>query len=444
MVWRTGPVRRTFAGTHGIAKRPQAGRSCAAPGRQLTAREDRVVTLVPRLRRITTSGRFVPEIDGLRCLAIAMVVIYHLDDTLRARAAPALRGTWTGSWASHLAQQGHYGVQVFFVLSGFILSLPFALHALGGAPPVRLRAYLLRRVTRLEPPYIASLLVRAALLLAVGRLSLAAMLGHLTASMLYVHNVVFGEPSTISVVAWSLEIEVQFYLLAPALCAVFFIRSARVRRALLLECMAAVGVAASLWMRWESRAGLTLLFSLQFFLAGLLLTDIYVVDWIQTPRPHALADLVGVAALGGILVVAWSDTLPGLLLPPLILLLYGSVFRGRLLRGLSRWPPVVVVGGMCYTIYLWHYGILGVVQHFTQAATVPSSYAATLAIQLALTGALVLAVSIVLFLAIERPCMRRDWPQRLAQWVRSAWRRRVTVPAPSAALTGGGPGSGAD
>src|SRR5262245_10743057 len=49
--------------------------------------------------------------------------------------------------------QGRYGVQLFFIISGFILALPFAAERLAGARPVRLKAFYLRRLTRLEPPY---------------------------------------------------------------------------------------------------------------------------------------------------------------------------------------------------------------------------------------------------------------------------------------------------
>ena len=54
---------------------------------------------------------------------------------------------------------GFRGVELFFVISGFILGLPFAAHYLKGAAPVSLRKYYLRRLTRLEPPYIVALLV---------------------------------------------------------------------------------------------------------------------------------------------------------------------------------------------------------------------------------------------------------------------------------------------
>ncbi len=60
------------------------------------------------------------------------------------------------------------------------------------------------------------------------------LLPHLGASVLYIHNLVYGVWSTVNPVAWSLEIEVQFYLMAPLLCRVFLIESALVRRAVLV------------------------------------------------------------------------------------------------------------------------------------------------------------------------------------------------------------------
>jgi peptidoglycan/LPS O-acetylase OafA/YrhL len=228
--------------------------------------------------------------------------------------------------------------------------------------------------------------------------------------------------STINVVAWSLEIEIQFYILAPLFAGVFFIRSARCRRTLILACMAAAAFAQLRWIVPDSRADLSLLGFVQFFLAGILLTDIYVTDWTQQPQPHVFGDVLGLAALLAIVLVAYENSLPALLLPPLIFLLYAAVFRGRVLRRVACWSPVVTVGGMCYTIYLWHYGVLAATARAAHSLSWPGSYAATLAVQLVLTGAAVLAVSVVLFVAIERPCMRRDWPQRVARWLRAKWR----------------------
>jgi peptidoglycan/LPS O-acetylase OafA/YrhL len=371
----------------------------------------------PRLRRITTSGRFLPEVDGLRFVAIVLVVLYHLDLTVRGNAPSPLQHAWGRTWTSQLAQQGHFGVQFFFVLSGFILGLPFALHALLDAPAVRIRPYLLRRLTRLEPPYMIALVIKAAALLAAGRMARAVLVPHLLASMLYLHNAVYGSMSTISVVAWSLEIEIQFYLLAPLLSAVFLIRNTAARRAVLLGGMGAAALAQLLWMHPDTRAGLSLLYFVQFFLAGFLLVDLYITDWRQAPTPHALGDVVGSVALAGALAVGYEQWLPGLLLPLLVLLFYGGVFRGRLLRRALCWAPVVTIGGMCYTIYLWHYSIIAAVERGTGALSFPGSYPLTLAIQFVPAALVVLGVATALFIGLERPCMQRDWPRRLLEKV---------------------------
>ena len=54
---------------------------------------------------------------------------------------------------------------LFFAISGFILALPFAEHYLSGAPRPTLGRYYVRRVTRIEPPYVINLTILLALML---------------------------------------------------------------------------------------------------------------------------------------------------------------------------------------------------------------------------------------------------------------------------------------
>jgi len=116
------------------------------------------------LRRITSSGRFVPEVDGLRFVAIASVVLYHLHGFVLAnRVAPDVRDS-----IRVVAEHGYRGVNLCYAISGFILGLPFAAHHLHGGPPVPLRPYFLRRLTRPGPPYIVNLLICFALLVLAG------------------------------------------------------------------------------------------------------------------------------------------------------------------------------------------------------------------------------------------------------------------------------------
>src|SRR5262245_58008731 len=72
--------------------------------------------LSDRLRRRTTSGAYFPEIDGLRFLAIAPVVLQHLSD--RLYRALDLRGALTDfdQYFHSLQPSGYLGVELFFVI----------------------------------------------------------------------------------------------------------------------------------------------------------------------------------------------------------------------------------------------------------------------------------------------------------------------------------------
>jgi peptidoglycan/LPS O-acetylase OafA/YrhL len=72
-------------------------------------------------RRITTQKRFIPQIDGLRFVAIASVVIFHFYSVLEGRGAiPAP--------IPLDIDVPKRGVELFCVISGFILGVPFASH----------------------------------------------------------------------------------------------------------------------------------------------------------------------------------------------------------------------------------------------------------------------------------------------------------------------------
>lgn len=106
--------------------------------------------ILDHLSRRTDGRSFIPVVDGLRFLAIAMVVLNHVGNNSRMPLPLHPR-------LLQVFQEGHFGVEIFFAISGFILALPFARHALVGGKPVDLKRYFVRRVTRLEPPYLISL-----------------------------------------------------------------------------------------------------------------------------------------------------------------------------------------------------------------------------------------------------------------------------------------------
>jgi peptidoglycan/LPS O-acetylase OafA/YrhL len=377
-----------------------------------------MAALARRLSRITSSGRVLPEVEGLRALAIGLVLVYHVSVHVASGYTRPYVVEPGHPWLHSVARHGHYGVQLFFVISGFILSLPFAAHRLGGAPAVDLRRYYLRRLTRLEPPYLIVMVALFAASVAFTAVRAVDLLPHLAASLVYAHGPIFGYEAPHNPVAWSLEIEVQFYLLAPLLASVFALRPAG-RRRLVIGALAAAAVAAQiLILPGSGRLGFTLASHLQYFLAGFLLADLYVTGAVArawaTPRA---ADALGIAAVLALPLVWQSATLTRLVFPVLVIALALAAFRGRWVRRVLCARGVATVGGMCYSIYLLHYALLPPLAAAIARALGGGPYAWEVTWQVLLLVPLLVAASAVYFAAVERPFMRVSWTERLERWL---------------------------
>jgi peptidoglycan/LPS O-acetylase OafA/YrhL len=367
--------------------------------------------IVAHFGRETTTGRLIPQIDGLRFAAIGLVILFHVNGYLVAKW-PLPGHLAQSSWLAQIALVGFRGVELFFVISGFILALPFAGHYLRGAPPVNLRNYYLRRLTRLEPPYIATLMLLFGLTVLVQGKSGAQLLPHLLAGLMYSHSLIYGVPNGI---AWSLEIEVQFYVLVPLLTLMFAIRRVRLRRAIFVALIFGSEVAQVLWVGNHARASLSILGYLQFFVIGFLLADIFLSDWRESPEPRRVWDLVALCGWPLVLTFLRFDWFAAWIFPFAILLLYCAVFKGRTARRVfaNRWA--VLIGGMCYSTYLIHYLVISAVGRFSKGIGAGQSYWIYLPLQALLVGVPIILICGLYFAILEKPCMRRDWPQRLRE-----------------------------
>jgi peptidoglycan/LPS O-acetylase OafA/YrhL len=169
---------------------------------------------ISSFRRTTSGGKYLQELDVLRFLSIFFVIYCHLA------TGPLGAYAQVDYSLSEYMKNGANGVRIFFAISGFILAIPFLKSVINlGAKNISLKKYFFRRLERLEPPY----LVAITLMYVAGIVFLnkGYSLSNYFSTITYSHILIYQIPSFILSVTWSLEIEVQFYILMPFLSKLF-------------------------------------------------------------------------------------------------------------------------------------------------------------------------------------------------------------------------------
>lgn len=289
-----------------------------------------------------------PDIDGLRALAVTSVVLFH------ARLEP-----FSG---------GFVGVDVFFVISGFLITGVILGHE--GTTGEFLKRFYERRIRRLLPPVVPVLaftsLFAYALLppdaLEEYARSLVAFIVFASNWFFWTVSGYFDGPAQYKPLlhTWSLSIEEQFYLLFP-ICVLFL---ARFGRGAVVGFFAAVLILSLGHSVYLVRAGEpeSAFFSSfgRFWEIGL--GSLLACGIVRAPSMPAARDALGLTGVAMILfaVLAFDEhtAFPGLnaLFPTvgaaLVILANGGVV-GRLLS----FPPIVGIGLISYALYLWHWPI---------------------------------------------------------------------------------------
>lgn len=302
-------------------------------------------------------------LDGLRGVAVLAVIAYHLGQ-------------------SGLAPAGFLGVDMFFVISGFIITA-LMLREHGSSGRIDLGAFYLRRARRLLPPAFAMVAVVAVLAPVLAPETVTRLNGDIPAALLYASNwwqivdkqsyfETFGSPPLLQHL-WSLAVEEQYYIAWP-LMAWGLLRLAG-RRGLAAGALT-VALASTAWMAWiytteidggdPSRVYL----GTDTHLMGLGIGSALAALWNPwRPAPPLLRRVLALAGLAalGLLVAAVQFThegLPqfyqgGLLLAAALtaLAIVGAAQPGSALQRLMLGRAMQWAGSRSFALYLWHWPV---------------------------------------------------------------------------------------
>lgn len=314
-------------------------------------------------RRIPTHTPFRRDIEGLRAIAVAMVLLYHID--------------------TNVVSGGFAGVDVFFVISGFLITT-LLLGEAETTGKISLVTFYARRAKRLLPAAAAVLVVTALLswqlLPATRWLELG---GDIVAAAFYFINWrlawrsvdYLAEDSVASPVQhfWSLAVEEQYYLLWPALLllGLWMVRGRISARVILGAILLVIGAGSFAWSVYATHAAPgPAYFATSTRLWELAVGGVLVLAarrW--ESLPHTAACLLGWAGLCAVVVAALWIT-PDVAWPgyAAILPVFGAAAVIASGPSAGRHGPIAVLGrpvmcwlgGLSYSLYLWHWPLFAI------------------------------------------------------------------------------------
>ena len=350
-------------------------------------------------------------LDGLRAIAVTLVVVYHLF--------PA--------WG---LTSGFLGVDVFFVISGFLItSLLLREHAAAGR--IRLADFWRRRARRLLPALALVVTVCATAAWLVGADLLVGIGGQLAGAATFSYNwvsIATGSDYFATTAPelfrnlWSLAVEEQFYLLWPLVLPLFLLAQ---RRAVRVAAALALGAASAGWAVALTLGGADatrVYFGTDTHAFGLLLGVALAFAsrgaaprWLTRGSTPTATGVVGAVAVAGIVGLAFLPPLAGALTYPGVLVAASLFTVTAIACGIrtGSWfgraldvAPLRWVGVRSYGIYLWHWPVMVLL---TQAATGGAPDAATPLWIGALTLVLSLVAAAASYRWVEMPIRRHGF-----------------------------------
>lgn len=366
-------------------------------------------------------------LDGLRGVAALMVFVYHA----RWKAGnPALTiFEWNVTGALRVLD---CGVAVFFVLSGFLLSLPYWQALAGNGSPPSFRRYLTHRAARILPAYWTAIIVMFIIAApgSLNRFDWFSIAVHALALQTWFDFIYTAPPLP---VLWSVGIEWQFYLLLPLGFALLGVIARRLRTGLIPTGLFAIAlawligkVASLLLARLPSHVPALVIpdadsvvvthsvfYYLRYFAVGLLGAAVH--TRLKQPIAPRLADGLCLGALLGLGLVCalageatWRETTAaGWPLNALLIgMLVTSLPHGRFFSEIMEHAFFRHAGRLSFGIYLWHVPVMSLIFGLIipQGSARPGVQALAGAV---MSGVVCWIVAELSYRVIELPAMRR-------------------------------------
>lgn len=317
--------------------------------------DDRTAHVSPYVVPSSFRLGYRPALDGVRAFAVLIVMAHHAD-------VPFFKG-------------GSFGVDIFFVLSGFLIT-SLLLQEWNQTSAISFRKFYLRRALRLLPALFVFLLsIEAFSLVELRGNRLGEIQKAILAVLFYVSNwFTIHRPYGLGPLshAWSLSVEEQFYFLwPPALFTLLYFRPRMSRMVAVIACLCVVFAIhrAQLWtgpaLEWRIYYGLDT--RIDQLLAGCALAAAFSAGW---GRLRPLRQVVRYSYLPCLVFIFYlvARPFPYRILftigwPVLELSLAIVIFRliawdHTILHQLLAFPPVVWIGRLSYGLYLWHFPII--------------------------------------------------------------------------------------
>ena len=370
-----------------------------------------------------TSGRFRPEIDGLRFFAIIPVLFSHLfQQVLRRQNQLGFLGDVDSSnyhyFVNHLP-----GVLLFFAISGYILTYQITSAAKGGYSWSKYGKYTLRRFKRIAPPYYIVLIATFVIVAVIGFIpsggrhfeeSHVPLLPSLIVSLFYLHWPVYGEWPRLFGAGWTLEIETQYYIIAPALTLIYLkLDNRKLRTSVGIATIILTSVIAS---QYDSKNlwGGTIVKFFPYFFTGMLALELQDdLKSVVKMAPRLLMDGVTLAAVFFYVFVQAPESGAGIemfeyyvinILCVMTMFIAVSI-DGNVLKRVCVNRYVVIIGGACYSIYLTHYQVIFLLMNFSYKHVVFEQTFLAMVFYAAFAAPIGIVVGLTFYRLIERPFM---------------------------------------